>query len=241
MSDPLRIALIAEGWTDRTVIEAAIASLLADRVYDLNLLQPEDPMATAPFAVPRPVGWAGVYRWCRESTKRAKRLSNDVLMGTYDVVILHLDADVAASDYTAAHITDAPDPSDLPCQNPLCPPASATTDPLRAVLLRWAGEVATPGAVVLCTPSKAIEAWVLVALYPEDSAVNDGNVECISTPANLLQAKPAGERLVRSGKKIRERYEARKSDITAAWPTIRRICAEAERFSTEFMVAWTSR
>src|SRR5438132_11910472 len=114
MSDPVRIALVAEGWTDRSVIEAAIAALLSGRTYDLNLLQPEDPAATAPFAVQRPGGWSGVYRWCREAVDRAGRLRHDIIMASYDVIILHLDADVADGNYAAAHIHDAPDPNDLP-------------------------------------------------------------------------------------------------------------------------------
>lgn len=233
MSNTIRIALVAEGWTDRSVIEATIAALLAGRSYDLNLLQPEDPAATAPFGVKRPVGWGGVFRWCRESVNRAGQLRGDVLLASYDKVILHLDADVADGNYAGAHIQDAPDPNDLPCGQ-ACPPPSATTNSLRVVLLRWAGETNTPPSVVLCIPSKSLEAWVLAAIYPQDAAVTNGNLECRATPANLLQAKPVNERLVRSGKKVRERYEARQADVTTAWPLVRQVCSEAERFSAEF-------
>jgi len=235
MSSMVRVALVAEGWTDQIVVEAAVASLLAGRSFALKLLQPEDPLATGPFAVARPGGWTGVYRWCREAVARAGCLRDDIILSSYDILILHLDADVADSNYASAHIQDAPDPTDLPCASPVCPPPSATTDPLRIVLLRWCGETAAPDAVVLCTPSKNIEAWVLAALYPQDTAVTSGNLERIAEPANLLQGKPATERLVRSGKKDRGRYQARQKDIEDAWPHVRAICTEAERFSVEFM------
>src|SRR5258708_36174612 len=103
MSKPLRVGVVAEGWTDRSVIEAAVAALLGDRPYDLNLLQPEDPATTAPFGGQRQFGWAGVYRWCRESVDRAGRLGADISLQTYDLIILHLDADVADVNYRSSH------------------------------------------------------------------------------------------------------------------------------------------
>ncbi len=237
MSDPLRIALVAEGWTDRSVVDAAITNLLGERSYDLNLLQPEDPSATPPFGVPRPYGWSGVYRWCREAVDRSNHLGADVLLTAYDLVILHLDADVADSSYRRAHILNPPNPDDLPCSSQICPPPNSTTDPLRIVLLQWAGENHTPERVVLCTPSKSTEAWVLAALYPLDASVVGGNLECIKSPANRLQAMPENGRMVRSGKKIREEYEIREQEISASWPQVRDFCSEAERFSIEFLAA----
>ena len=235
MSSALRIALVAEGWTDRIVIEAAVSDLVGGQAFALKLIQPEDPAATAPFAVPRPFGWAGVYRWCREVVDRAGRLRDDVIFAGYDILIFHLDADVANSNYAAAHINDAPNLTDLPFSSLVCPPPSTTTDPLRLVLLRWAGETQTPAATVLCSPSKCIEAWVLAALHPQDPAVTGGNLECSVSPANLLQAKPSAERLIRSGKKDKARYQARQQEIANAWPQVRQICTEAERFSLEFL------
>ena len=235
MSNLLRIALIAEGWTDQIVIGAAISALVAGRSFSLKLLQPEDPAGSAPFADLRPCGWSGVYHWCREVVDRSGRLRDDVIFASYDVVIIQLDADVAESNYAAAHIHDAPDPTDLPCNSPDCPPPSATSNPLRVVMLRWAGETQTPPATVLCTPSKSIEAWVLAALYPTDPAVTSGKLECINRPANRLQAKPAAERLVRSGKKIQERYEAQQQVFKNEWPQVQQTCSEAQRFSEELL------
>ena len=129
MSNLVRVGLVAEGWTDRSVINAAIAALVGAQAYQLRLLQPEDPAATAPFGAARPFGWTGVYRWCREVVERAGRLRDDVTLNTYDIVIVHLDADVAGSNYLGAHINDAPNPNDLPCAQQ-CPPCSNTTNAL---------------------------------------------------------------------------------------------------------------
>src|SRR5439155_12163431 len=124
MSDPVRVALIAEGRTDRSVLNAGIGALLGNRAYTLRLLQPEDPAATAPFGVPRPFGWTGVYRWCREVVDRAGRLRDDVVLNRFDVLILHLDADVSVANYAGAHINDAPKLGSLPFAHPVGPPCS---------------------------------------------------------------------------------------------------------------------
>ena len=103
MSDPLRIALVAEGPTDGVVIEAALKAILGERPFVLTQLQPEGSLAFGALGA----GWVGVYRWSRQSSGRGKgRLQNDALLfQTYDLLILHLDADVAGYNYEDGSIT----------------------------------------------------------------------------------------------------------------------------------------
>ena len=63
MSDRLRIALVAEGPTDRIVIEAALRSTLGSRPFVLNQFQPVGSVAFGPMGS----GWSGVYRWCQQA------------------------------------------------------------------------------------------------------------------------------------------------------------------------------
>src|SRR5712691_1670388 len=122
MSEPLRVALVAEGPTDKVVIEAAIGSLLGARPFILKQLQPEESL---PFNEVRG-GWGGVYLWCRQASVRAGgTLRHDPLFVTFDLLILHLDADVAQNSYADARIVDAV--NDLPCVEP-CPPPEDTTN-----------------------------------------------------------------------------------------------------------------
>lgn len=159
-------------------------------------------------------------------------MRDNPIFDTYDLLLVHLDADVADKTYASGNIvTEA---ADLPCAM-ACPPPSDTTNNLREVLLRWLGEPATPPHTVLCTPSKSTEAWVLAALFPLDPTVRSGGLECHDEPANLLSAKPAHSRLVRAGKKIRQRYQDKAGNVERAWAAVRGICIEAERFSTEFL------
>ena len=219
MSEPLRLALVAEGPTDKIVIEAAVSRILDARPFILNQLQPEQSLAFGPLGG----GWGGVYRWCRQAVARSGgSLGADPLFEFHDVLVLHLDADVATERYRSANIHE--DPGDLPCGEP-CPPAQATTDRLREVLLRWTGEPTTPARTVLCIPSKSTDAWVVAALFPTDPAVLDGNHECRSHGQQPLRLRID---------KGQSEYENHRAKLSEAWLTVTEICTEARRFSDDF-------
>ena len=229
VSEPLRIALVAEGPTDAIVIKGALRSILGARSFVLIQLQPEGSTAFGPLGT----GWAGVYRWCKQSAARGDgQIDRDhLLFRNYDMVILHLDADVASHDYAQGAITPEQPERALPCECP-CPPASATTDALRRVLLSWCGASTPPPKVVICMPSKSTEAWVLAALFPRDRAVTAG-LECFPAPESRLSQQRKSARISKSQRD----YRRRESDITNAWP---RLAApgglgEAARFQRDFL------
>jgi hypothetical protein len=227
MSEPLRVALVAEGPTDKIVIESAISTILGNRAYVLRQLHPEESLAFGPLGT----GLGGVYHWCRQAAKRSQgALRNDPLFVMHDLLVLHLDADVADCHYSEANIVETAE--DLPCAQP-CPPPSATTNPLRKVVLRWAGEIETPPRTVLCTPSKSSEAWVLKALYPKDKVVAGGNLECWPEAEARLGQQPLATRI----KKTRRDYEARVKDLSEAWPSVEAALGEARRFGDELRAA----
>src|SRR5882724_5697956 len=103
MSDPLRVGIVVEGPTDEIVIVAALKAILQGRSFVPTLLQPEGSRAFGS----RGTGWSGVYRWCRQSASRgAGKLSDDKLLFLeYDLLVLHLDADVAGENYGNGGIT----------------------------------------------------------------------------------------------------------------------------------------
>jgi hypothetical protein len=231
MSDVLRVGLVCEGTTDRIVINSAVASLLETRDFTLIQLQPENSPAFGRTGT----GWAGVYRWCRQAAEQAGgSLRDNPLFDSYDLLLLHVDADVADQTYRSGNIVTTS--TDLPCSSP-CPPPSDTTDVLRAVILRWLGEVQVPPNTIFCTPSKSTEAWVIAALFPTDAVVRLGALECHDSPASLLSAKPANTRLVSSGKKKSHKYQERAEEIQGQWTRVRQLCSEAERFSLDVLQA----
>lgn len=231
MSDPLRIALVAEGPTDEVVIEAALRSMLGERPFVLKRLFPEGSAAFGPMGT----GWIGVYKWCHAVAKRGGgRLSGDEMIfgpNGYQILLLHLDGDVAGFAYADGSIVPEPTDGVLPCAKG-CPPPADTTDDLRKVLLSWCGETDNPPKTVVCMPSKSTEAWVVASLFPNDQAMAQG-IECYANPESRLGQQPAA---VRIRKKERD-YRSRSMELEQAWPRIAAPTAlgEAHRFQTEFM------
>lgn len=236
MSDPLRIACVVEGPTDFIMLKEVVARLLKGRDFVPIVLQPE--MSEAFKTTPgEDAGWPGVCRWCLQSKEQGDgRLSNNPLYSFHDLLFLQLDADVASSSYANGHISDPFPESTLPCEEP-CPPPSATTDRLREVVLKWMGETATPSRTVFCIPSKALETWVLVGLFPDDDIAMREDVECRSNPAATLQGKPKARRLVGRGKKNVEKYKEFAPAFALNWNTVTAKCTEALRFENEFSMA----
>jgi hypothetical protein len=231
MSDTLRVALVAEGPTDGVVIEAALRSILNERSFVLKQIFPEGSDSFGELGT----GWVGVYRWCHQSAKRGKgSLSGDgIVFHNFDVLILHLDADVAGFNYAEGALTPTGTDADLPCDKP-CPPPSDTTNNLRAVLLSWCGQTLLPPRTVICMPSKNTEAWVVASLFPTDTAVKQG-IECFADPEARLGQQSKAQRF----RKKKRDYQQRADKLVAAWPRIAasRSLDEAHRFQSELLAA----
>jgi len=235
MSSTLRIALVAEGVTDYVVLKAAVESMLNGQSFDMKLLQPEGSVAfigqgdAGPFGG----GWKGVYRWCDQAADRGGgTLSGDPLFLGYDVLVLHLDADVAGEDPANAQVPMPHFAGVLPCEKP-CPPPGDTTDALRTIMLTWVGESATPAKTVLCTPSKSIEAWVMAICFPTDREMIRKGWECHPKPETRLNQQPKKRRF----KKTEKEYEKHSSEITSGWTRVAKSLSEANRFQDDFKKA----
>ena len=209
MSKLWRIAVAVEGPTDSIVLEAIVCSLLAGADFEFQTLQPGD---SATFR-PHGSGWGGVYRWSRKVVEEGGgSLSGSSALSQCDLLIIHLDADVAGETYTSAKIKSPPQ-DDLPCEKP-CPPPCHTTDALRTVLLGWLGEQTCPPRTILCTPSKTTDAWVLTAIFPDNDTFQKEDWECHFKPERQLNALPQEKRF---SKKKRDYFE-RSEEISQAWP-----------------------
>ena len=180
MSEPLRIAAAVEGPTDTIVLRAILRAVLQTD-FHFQTLQPEGSAAFGSSPSSGTGGWVGVYRWSRQSASESGgSVSGSSALSHHDVLIVHVDADVAGKTYASGGVRDAPR-DDLPCEAP-CPPPDDTTNALRAVVLDWLGEDECPSRIVLCTPSRSTEAWVLAALWPEGNVVRRCDWECRASP-----------------------------------------------------------
>ena len=160
-------------------------------------------------------------------------MRGDPLFIGYDILVLHLDADVASEDPANQSSGAVPKLAGvLPCAQD-CPPPSATTGPLRQVLLSWVGETQTPPQTVLCTSSQSTEAWVMAIFFPHDREMARRGWECHPNPASRLSQQPAGRRFA----KRQVDYESRQEGLQAGWPTIATRLSEAQRFRDDFVTA----
>lgn len=231
MSD-LRIGLVAEGKTDETIITAAITAFLG-RSFVLTLIQPETSDAFG-GAGALGGGWGGVYRWCRKMVSMRVPVGENPSLGSFDLIIIHVDADVAGMTYDEAKIHDGP--AGLPCERP-CPPAADSVNALRKVILHWldldpAG--GPPERWVFCNPSKCPESWLVAALYRDRAPKILSKLECNPGLENWLSQRPIREgRLVRGKKKIVSEYKRAAKDITRDWSEVERHCTQAARFRKE--------
>jgi len=234
MSD-LRIALVAEGPTDRIVIEAALKAIL-NHPFILTLLQPE---TSDPFGGVGPFGggWGGVYRWCRQVVSMPCPVGENPDLMQFDLILIHIDADVAGMRYEDANIRDGR--TDLPCERP-CPPAEDTVNELREVMARWLdfpAASALPGKWLFCNPSKCVEAWVVAAHeHAEPLFVRSmmSNLECnLSLERDLSNMPITSRRLIRGGKKQTLEYRKIAPQIQAEWVHIVQSCSQAARFDGE--------
>jgi hypothetical protein len=236
MSSTLRVAVVAEGVTDFVILEAAIGPMLNGRNFIPTLLQPEGSVAFTAGGDAGPLGggWKGVYKWCRQAALRGGgSLNGDPLFISYDLLVLHLDADVAGEDPANHPINPIPELAEqLPCEQD-CPPPNASTDPLRLAMLSWAGEAQTPPQTVLCTPSKSTDTWVMAVFFPEDKEMAKGGWECHPNPEGRLAQQKKPVRFTKS----QRNYEAHKLEFQAAWPAIVAKLSEAARFQTDFTAA----
>ena len=233
MSEPLRVAIAVEGPTDAVVLESILNALLPDTDFVLQTLQPEGSLAfgAGPSSVTG-AGWVGVYRWCRQSAlEGGGSVSGSAVLLHHHALIVQVDADVASKTYSSGGIRDTPR-QDLPCELP-CPPPGRTPDALRRVVLNWLGESNTPQRVVLSTPSKNIETWVVAAVWPNNNLVQQDDWECRPGPEEQLAALPKQRRF----RKRQDDYRRKQKAIQYGWPDVSARLTEAGRFAREFLAA----
>lgn len=231
MSDP-RIALVAEGDTDYVVIQAALKAIL-QRPFLLDQLQPE------PSRPKLGTGWGGVFKWCHEFRQRAAPgMETDPTLSDYDLVIVHLDADVADKSYADcgdAVVQAAVNLHALPCSLP-CPPPADTVGNMEAVLSSWLGIPGTGAKSIFCIASKATEAWLAAAILPNDHALLQG-LECNLNLEVQLARLPKRLRVRKTVRAYRDLADV----VTLRWGAVKQLCTQADLFDQRMQVvkaAW---
>jgi hypothetical protein len=148
-------------------------------------------------------------------------------MANTDVLVVHVDADIASENALAS--------ADLRRE---CPPATATCDRIRAHVLYLLGCSEPPARTALCIPAQSTETWVLAALYPSE-ADQYGHIECRQDPAALLVGRRPGLVRRKDGayKKVTRRYADASGEISSGWTHVTARCPEAGRFEHDMLRA----
>jgi len=219
----LQIALVCEGPTDRLVIEAVLLHFLP-APFQLTSLQPDSSETFGPSGT----GWTGVYQWCRQ-------LEQTPLLRSFDLLILHLDTDVAHKTYASGNIL--PEPDELLPSACECPPAQACAEVLKNVVASWLGKPhqAFPAHWVFCLPAQAMEAWGIVALYGEQQAEILAQLECRTGLESWIKSRPKQER--DHLKKKTGAYRTLAPQIANAWQRVEQHCSQARQFAQDLQTA----
>lgn len=229
MSD-LRIALVAEGPTDRVLIEASLKAVLGQQTFVLNQLQPE---ATSPFFGS---GWGGVLKWCAATAQRwTGSLDGDPLLAGFDLLIIHLDTDVAHQSYAncGEAVEDmAQNWPVLPCGQP-CPPVATTCAALQAVLEGWLNPAVLGAKTVVCIPAQSTGTWLAAAVLPSAHALLS-SVECNPAVEDSLSYLPLKQGRI---KKTSREYRANADAIHQQWNQVKALCGQAAQFENAVQAA----
>jgi len=212
----IRVGIVAEGTSDWLALEELMKAVHPD--VEFVHLRPDMTLVSR-----SPHGWKGVKAWCQQEGVRLEALLTGVAGFPIHLLVIHVDCSMA-------HNIDALHP---------CPPARATADALREVLVRdWLNRPHLPGFVVLATPSRTTDAWIVAALDPPYSG--DEPLECDDRAERELVQR----RLLRlrdgEVKKPEAKYRPLAEAMAQALDRVCEICTEAERFRQDFAAAVTS-
>ena len=219
MSDqsPVRFAVVTEGPSDLLVLRGVIQKLVPNAV--VVPVHPEVPLGAYPEfqaaagGAYRGTGWRGVQAWCEEYGPTLELFMAAVAGDEYDALVIHTDASMA--DKVGAERD--------------CPPARSTTDALRAVITgTWLARERLPATVILVTPSKSTDAWVVSALRNPPP-----NLECDKGIEKLLMGRQLLRKRNGEIKKPRRVYERLAREVAHRWAEVRARCTEAQRFGAD--------
>jgi hypothetical protein len=226
----LRIALVAEGPTDYEVIQAALKAVLPEPFVMIQL-QPE---ATGGMMG---TGWCGVLKWCQAAQQRhSGSLDTDPTLIGFDLLIVHLDVDVASKQYAdcgtlVADIAQENNWRDLPCAQQ-CPPISSTVDLLVKAIESWLGQSTGGDRTLFCLPAQSSGTWLAAAVLPSTHPLLVDS-ECNLSLESRLGQLPLKERI----KKTTREYRLHAPRITAQWEQVKQVCTQAEHFEQLVLAA----
>jgi hypothetical protein len=211
----LRIGLVAEGKSDWIVLEELIQAAHPGIDIEFERLRPDFTLVSR-----SPFGWKGVRAWCLENGPQLEILMRGVVGRPLHLLILHVDCSMAHNEQ-----------ADRPC-----PPALDTADALRTVITQtWLARSSLPGFLVLATPSRSSDTWVVAALDPP--YVGRVLLECDERAEEELVGRGLLRKKQGEVKKHEARYRPLCRQMASQIDRVCQSCSEAQRFRIEVATA----
>jgi hypothetical protein len=207
----LLVGIVAEGVSDWMVLEAVMRNVHPE--IEFRRIQPDQALA------PRlGQGWRGVRNWCEEYGPQLETLMKGP-SPNLDLLIIHTDCSMADK-------ANAERP---------CPPASDTAEALRSVIKSWLNRYPAPPFVIMATPSKSSDAWVVATLDPQYAKFEE--IECDKGAEDELVMRKFLR--VKDGqvKKPGVRYEPLARAVGLRLDAVCNACTQASAFRMEFALA----
>ena len=162
----LRVGLIAEGKTDLIMMKAIVKQKFPEENIIYTDISPTDAELLQKIPKAGGFGWKSVYLACRDLDTRLEMQEAAGLK--FDLLMIHLDADVAQSNYSVANIEADDDISEeLPCYE-ADKDIRENCEKLQQIAMHWIGNDETASIPVWCIPHIDTDLWVAYCFYPDD-------------------------------------------------------------------------
>ncbi len=235
----MKIGTVVEGPADRLLLKAIIAKRFPGehKYFDL---QPADTGASFGRTG---TGWKGVRRFCYDIWQSLDTdIAGLIREHQMDLLVIHLDADVACE-------SDLQEDINPPVENIYqpCPPILPTAEKLEEVVAKWLNLDSAdkfPPEVIPAIPSQDSENWLFAALFPDDELCRQPDYECIHKgddrrhPAYLMTLKQYGKILKRKDgeiKKPMKDYRRVSGKVADNWKKVCEFCQQARILNDNLM------
>ena len=225
------VAVVSEGPTDIVLIQNILVKIFPKRKFIFHKLSPTDEEICSGKKA-EGFGWGSVYKVCHNLADKMNLLEEANV--SIDLLIIHVDGDVAFKRYDEAHIQT--DSIDLPCGNEDWS-VTENCDALQDVVADWLSGIDIP--MVFCIPYICTETWVAGLIFPDFCNVNMEEMKEIELYRNIIEKtrskKEKTRRLIRERdgkfKKNTRVYNAVLLQITMeSWQRVCEYAEQARRF-----------
>ena len=235
-----RVGIIAEGKTDIYLIEGILICAFPEHRFIFQLISPtEGELFTGQKK--EGFGWRGVYKACCEFASRWDLVKTGNML---DLLVVHLDGDVAYAEYQQANIEKQR--QDLPCAMP-GDSIETAGEKLQQVVCDWLETVGKDKPVIaFCLPFINTEAWVGYLAYPEyRKKFTEKSLEDEIYTWLIAIGKSNRDKLLRNKggrvRKIPQSYRRVMDAVTAEdWEALKTSYVQARRFASQ-LSQWNDR